>query len=48
MISIASWKRRKFNEDLLCRVFGELGLSLSDEKVMDTFKQLSSYGAIAA
>ncbi|PJE79557.1 hypothetical protein CI610_01462 [invertebrate metagenome] len=48
VISIASWKRRKFNEHLLCRVFDGLGLSLNDEKVMDTYKQLSSYGAIAA
>lgn len=48
VISIASWKRRKFNEHLLCRVFDGLGLSLNDEKVMDTYTQLSSYGAIAA
>lgn len=48
VISIASWKRRKYNELLLCRVFDELGLSLNDEKVMDTYKRLSSYGAIAS
>lgn len=48
VISIASWKRRKFNEHLLCRFFDGLGLSMNDEKVMDTYKQLSSYGAIAA
>jgi hypothetical protein len=48
VISIASWKRRKYNEHLMYRVFDELGLSLNDEKVMDTYRRLSSYGAIAA
>lgn len=48
VISIASWKRRKFNEHLMERIFQKLGLSLTDEKVMDTYNELSSYGAIAA
>lgn len=48
VISIASWKRLKSNQHLMCRVFSALGLSLNDEKVMDTYEQLSSYGAIAA
>lgn len=48
VISIATWKRRKFNQHLMCRVFEKLGLPLSNEKVMDTYQQLSSYGAIAA
>ena len=48
VISIATWKRRKYNELLLCIVFDELGLSLSDQKNMDTYRRLSSYGAIAA
>ena len=48
VISIASWKRLKSNHHLMCRVFSKLGLSLNDEKVMDTYKQLSTYGAIAA
>lgn len=48
VISIATWKRRKYNELLLLRVFDELGLSLSDQKNMDTYRRLSSYGAIAA
>ena len=48
VISIATWKRRKYNELLLRRVFDELGLSLSDQKIMDTYRRLSSYGAIAA
>lgn len=48
VISIATWKRRKFNQHLMCRVFDKLGLPLSNEKVMDTYQQLSGYGAIAA
>ena len=48
VISIATWKRRKFNQHLMCRVFDKLGLPLSNEKVMDAYQQLSSYGAIAA
>lgn len=48
VISITSWKRRKFNELLMCRIFEELGLNLNDKKIMDTYKRLSRYGAIAA
>ena len=48
IISIASWKRLKFNQHLMCRVFEGLGLPLNDEKVLDTYDQLSSYGTIAA
>lgn len=48
VISIASWKRRMFNRHLMCRVFEKLDLPLSEEKVMDTYEQPSSYGAIAA
>ena len=48
MISIVSWKRLKLNQNFMCRVFDKLGLTLSDEKVMNTYEQLSSYGAIAA
>ena len=48
VISIASCKRLKSNQHLMCRVFDGLGLSLNDEKVMDTYELLSSYGAIAA
>ena len=45
-ISIASWKRRKFNERMLCEFFEGLGLSLNDEKVIDTYTQLSSYRCV--
>ena len=48
VISIASWKRRKFNQHLMCRVFDNLGLAMSDEKIMDTYQRFSDYGAIAA
>ncbi len=48
VISIASWKRRKFNQHLMCRVFDNLGFSINDEKVMDTYQRFSDYGAIAA
>ncbi|MFK0571816.1 transposase [Endozoicomonas sp.] len=46
VISIASWKRLKFNQHLMCRVFESLGLPLNDEKVLGTYAQLSGYGAI--
>jgi hypothetical protein len=48
VISIASWKRLKFNQHLMSRVFESLGISLSNKKVLSTYKQLSSYGCIAA
>ena len=48
VISIASWKRLKFNQHLMCRVFDRLGLPLSSDKVMDAYEQLSGYGTIAA
>ena len=40
VISIGSWKHRKYNEHLLCRVFDVLGLSLNDEKISDTYRHL--------
>ena len=48
VISIATWKRRKFNQHLLQRVFEQLELNPKDEKVMQAYAELSSYGAIAA
>lgn len=47
VISIASWKRRKFNQHLMQRVSEELGLSLKDRKVDQAYQELSNYGAIA-
>ncbi|MBB1487529.1 hypothetical protein [Oceanospirillum sediminis] len=48
VISMVSWKRRKFNEHLMNRIFDRLGLSLKEKKVMYTYEQLSLYGVIAA
>ncbi|MCL1126822.1 hypothetical protein [Shewanella surugensis] len=48
VISIASRKRRKFNQHLMGRLFDELGLDLSNEKVATIYEQFSNYGAIAA
>ena len=48
VISIASWKVRKFNEHLLERFSSILGLDFSLIKANAAFKTLCNYGAIAA
>jgi len=48
VISIASWKRRKRNQHLMCILFDRLDLSLNDQKVNDVYTELSEYGTIAA
>lgn len=48
VISIASWKRKKFNQHLMGRLFDDLGLSKSCKKVADVYRRFSDYGAIAA
>ena len=48
VISIASWKRKKFNQHLMARLFDELGLDLKNQKVAKVYDQMSDYGAIAA
>jgi len=48
VISIASWKRRKFNESFMKRLFDELGISLTCQKATKIFNRYSGYGAIAA
>lgn len=48
VISIASWKRRKANQHLLSRVFQQLGLSETCNKVSRLYKTLSEIGVIAA
>jgi hypothetical protein len=48
VISIASWKRRKFNQHLMVRLFDALGLDLSCKKVSMIYDQYSDYGAIAS
>ena len=48
VISIASWRRRKFNENLMDRLFDRLGLDRDCEKVARVYDEFSNYGAIAA
>ena len=48
VISIASWKRRKFNENLMDRLFTDLDLDRSDEKVSMIYEKYRHYGAIAS
>ncbi|NYZ70161.1 IS4 family transposase, partial [Endozoicomonas sp. SM1973] len=48
VISIASWKRKKFNQHLMEKLFDKLRLSKSNKKVAQVYEQLSNYGAIAA
>ncbi|MGI0120477.1 transposase [Zooshikella sp. RANM57] len=47
VISIISWKRKKFNQHLMRKLFDKLGLSLSIQKVAQVYEQLSDYGAMA-
>lgn len=48
VISIASWKRRKFNQHLMDRLFNELELDLRCRKIASIYERYSDYGAIAA
>ena len=48
VISIASWKRRKFNQNLMRNIFDKLGLSPTCQKIEAVYKAYSEYGAIAA
>ena len=48
VISIASWRRRKFNQNLMAILFDQLGLSRDCDKVAKVYDVLSGYGAIAA
>ena len=48
VISIASWKVRKFNEHLLKRFSDMLGLDFSSIKSNPAYETLQNYGAIAA
>lgn len=48
VISIASWKRRKSNQNLMSKVFHKLGLSLKSDKVANVYRDMSDYGAIAS
>jgi hypothetical protein len=48
VISIASWKRRKFNQHYMKLLFYNLGLDMNTKKVNDVFERFSNYGEIAA
>ncbi|MCO1336555.1 hypothetical protein MO867_19675 [Microbulbifer sp. OS29] len=48
VISIASWKRRKFNKHIMDRISDELDLDQSFGKVARIYERYSDYGAIAA
>lgn len=48
VISIASWKRKQFNQLLMKRIFDKLELDLSCNKVARVFREFSDFGTIAA
>lgn len=48
VISIASWKVRKFNEHQLARIISTLGFDLSSIKLHPHYEDLINYGTIAA
>ncbi|MFO7554333.1 MAG: transposase [Desulfobacterales bacterium] len=48
VISIASWKVRKFNEHQLARIISTLGFDLSLIKLSPHYEELINYGTIAA
>jgi hypothetical protein len=47
VISIASWRRKKFNEDLMARHFARLELNRNSETVTQVYDEFSNYAAIA-
>ncbi len=48
VISIASWKRIKSNENYMDSIFSKLEIDRDDEKYKRIFDELRYYGAIAA
>lgn len=48
VISIASWRRKKFNQNLMGKLFERLGLDRACKKVAQIYDEFSDYGAIAA
>ncbi|MBE8167582.1 MAG: hypothetical protein HAW66_04370 [Shewanella sp.] len=48
VVSIASWKRRKFNQHFMKIIFSKLDIGPSDEKVSQVISELEEYGARAA
>jgi len=47
IISIASWKRLKFNQRYMKLLFCHLGLELKQQKILCVFKKFSNYGVIS-
>lgn len=48
VISIASWRRRRYNENLLQGIFAALGADLNDEKNQVIFQAYCRFGVIAS
>ena len=48
VISIASWKRIKFNEEFLKRIFCNLGLTLRCDKIRKLYAEYRQFGVITA
>jgi hypothetical protein len=48
VISIASWKRIKYNEHYMEAIFRKLGIEKDTEKYNQIFDELRNYGVIAA
>ena len=48
VISIASWKRRKCNQNIVKLLFQHFGFSRKDKKVQQAYVLFSNYGTIAA
>jgi len=47
IISIASWKRLKFNQRYMKLLFCHLGLELKQQKILCVFNKFSNYGVIS-
>ena len=48
VISIASWKRKKYNQHFIKVFLSNLGFSLKSEKISEAYEASSNYGIIAA
>ncbi len=48
VISLQSWKRRKYNEELMKQIFCDLDLELSEEKKEQLYERYREFGSIAA
>lgn len=48
VISLQSWKRRKYNEELMNQIFSDLGNELTEEKKQALLTKFRNFGAVAA